>query len=84
MVKSIANKIFFDQEKNIYYVKLSEKAHDYSLILENLKEYTQLFYIFLDKEKDYYIIALKPRDNSLNEKEIEELLWLLSFSSIKK
>lgn len=84
MVKTIANRIFLDKEKNIYSVKLSEKIHDFNLILENLKDYSQLFHIHIDKEDSYYIITLKLKDNNLSEKEIEELIWLLSFSSIKK
>jgi len=83
MVKVIANRIFLDPEKNIYWIKLSKGIHDYKELLENLKEYAELFYVLLDEENNYYIVKLIPKDESLKEEEIEEFLWLLSPSSIK-
>jgi len=83
MVKVIANRIFLDPERKIYCIKLSKSIHDYKEILENLKEYAELFYVLLDEEDKYYVVRLIPKDESLKEEEIEEFLWLLSPSSIK-
>jgi len=83
MVRIIVNRIFLDPEKRIYWIKLSKGIHDYKELLENLKEYSELFYILLDEEDNYYIVKLIPKDNSLKEEEIEEFLWLLSPSSIE-
>jgi len=83
MVKVIANRIFLDSERKIYWIKLSKGIHDYKELLENLKEYAELFYVLLDEENNYYIVKLIPKDESLKEEEIEEFLWLLSPSSIK-
>jgi len=83
MVKVIANRIFLDSEKRIYQIKLSKSIHNYKNLLENLKEYAELFYVLLDEEGKYYIVRLIPRDEGLREEEIEEFLWLLSPSSIE-